>query len=383
MADLKTDAILREVCERGEVAPDVAAHVLGLTLDSIREHLLRGDQVDLEDFLRIQMVREPAKVVGDEDGRYRKIVPARHVLSIVPAGRLGEMVERSRIARVLFAAAKKDRFSEMFVEHFRKVGWTVDVVESGREFEERLREHAAYLTVIDSGFEEWRPCVENLKLDRRTNGVPVIVIHKRGVDPTRPDALSIRSDVDIVEPFDVHEFLKIADAALARHAEELAIFEHQASFVFPTRASEIERCYGVLERLFLSAGFGEEDGEALMAAAREAIQNAASHGNGDDESRNIVVEYLLDNEKATLVVRDEGDGFDHRSYVESGKGREALDALRQRIQQGLKGGLGLVLMLRCVDRVEFNDSGNEVVLTKRRGGPRKAVAAHTAAEAVG
>ena len=42
----------------------------------------------------------------------------------------------------------------------------------------------------------------------------------------------------------------------------------------------------------------------------------------------------------------------------------AVDAARSRIDQGRVGGLGIKLMLRCTDRLEYNDVGNMITLTK-------------------
>ena len=42
----------------------------------------------------------------------------------------------------------------------------------------------------------------------------------------------------------------------------------------------------------------------------------------------------------------------------------ARAAARERHEQGRPGGLGIMLMLRCVDRIEYNDIGNQITLTK-------------------
>ena len=42
-------------------------------------------------------------------------------------------------------------------------------------------------------------------------------------------------------------------------------------------------------------------------------------------------------------------------------------AARERYLAGGMGGLGIMLMIRCVDLVEYNDKGNRIILTKCRG----------------
>src|SRR5690606_7508422 len=117
-------------------------------------------------------------------------------------------------------------------------------------------------------------------------------------------------------------------------------------------------------RLFQASGLDEEGQVAMAAAFREAIMNAGSHGNKDNPERLIKVLYLLDKEKITVVVQDEGAGFDHESYTLRAQTKSAVDAARERHEQGRVGGLGIKLMMRCTDKLEYNDVGNMITLTK-------------------
>src|SRR4029077_19820897 len=92
--------------------------------------------------------------------------------------------------------------------------------------------------------------------------------------------------------------------------------------------------------------------------------NAAQHGNKYKRERNIEGQYLLDNEKITTVVKDQGGGFNHEQYVKGASPRDAISAARERHAQGRMVGLGIMLMLRCCDRLEYNQSGNQLTLTK-------------------
>jgi serine/threonine-protein kinase RsbW len=104
---------------------------------------------------------------------------------------------------------------------------------------------------------------------------------------------------------------------------------------------------------------------AAGAAFREAVANAVQHGNRDDEKKYVNALYLQDREKVTMVVRDEGPGFDHRHNLSRPSGREDIIAIaRERFEGGNPGGLGMILMSKCVDKVEYNAKGNEVTLQK-------------------
>ena len=77
------------------------------------------------------------------------------------------------------------------------------------------------------------------------------------------------------------------------------------------------------------------------------------------------VRYLLDSKNITSIVTDQGKGFDWRPYLDRGKGGDALGAARERHVEGKLGGLGIMLMMKCADKLEYNEVGNQVKLTKR------------------
>ena len=74
--------------------------------------------------------------------------------------------------------------------------------------------------------------------------------------------------------------------------------------------------------------------------------------------------YLVDQSKVTVTVEDEGEGFDTELYLTRGVEGDAVAVARERHQAGRVGGLGIMLMLKCVDNLEYNYAGNLVKLTK-------------------
>jgi serine/threonine-protein kinase RsbW len=174
----------------------------------------------------------------------------------------------------------------------------------------------------------------------------------------------VLGDEHLVEPFEVYTLLMLAESELARSSEEEIIFDQQVNFQFGTGEAKVEKANELGANLFKSSGLNEEGQVALSAAFREAIGNAAQHGNKDNETKLIKVLYLIDKEKITIVVQDEGEGFDHDSYTLRAETKTAVDAARSRHEQGRVGGLGIKLMMRCTDRLEYNDVGNMITLTK-------------------
>ncbi len=85
----------------------------------------------------------------------------------------------------------------------------------------------------------------------------------------------------------------------------------------------------------------------------EALANAMIYGNGRDPGKRVRVEVELDPERVSVVVRDEGDGFDP-AHVPDPTLPEYLEAT---------GGRGLFLIRSLMDAVDFNECGNCVRLT--------------------
>jgi anti-sigma regulatory factor (Ser/Thr protein kinase) len=112
------------------------------------------------------------------------------------------------------------------------------------------------------------------------------------------------------------------------------------------------------------SGLVEEEQVSLGAAFRETLANAAQHGNKHRRDKLLEVLYLLDKEKIIITITDSGFGFDWQKYVNINKGGNAIGRARQSQKEGRLGGLGIMLIMRCVDKLEYNDTGNVATLTK-------------------
>lgn len=121
-----------------------------------------------------------------------------------------------------------------------------------------------------------------------------------------------------------------------------------------TQVIEVEEA--IIEALS-QTGFSEEDAFAVRLSLDEALANAIKHGNGADPEKNVFIRFCFDDELITIVVRDEGPGFDF-SCVPNCTDDDRLE---------LPCGRGLLLMKSYMDRVLFNEKGNEITLIKGRG----------------
>lgn len=46
----------------------------------------------------------------------------------------------------------------------------------------------------------------------------------------------------------------------------------------------------------------------LLLVVQEAVSNSIIHGNNEDESKNVTIEYKIENEKIRFFLTDEGEG---------------------------------------------------------------------------
>jgi serine/threonine-protein kinase RsbW len=109
----------------------------------------------------------------------------------------------------------------------------------------------------------------------------------------------------------------------------------------------------------------EDDITSLYAAVKEGIDNAVVHGNRRNEELRVEVNFLVDNTKVTVLVEDQGKGFDWEYYLDRLDREDAFEEAKKRIvEEGMRGGLGILLMSRCVDRIHYAGFGNILRLEK-------------------
>lgn len=121
----------------------------------------------------------------------------------------------------------------------------------------------------------------------------------------------------------------------------------------------------------------------LRIALREMILNSIEHGNLDISydsktealesekyfefiaqrqkdprfcDKKVTIEYTLTSEKVVYVIRDDGEGFDHKKMID--------DALKTANEELLSHGRGIAMTRNAFDEVVYNDRGNEVRLIK-------------------
>jgi len=106
-------------------------------------------------------------------------------------------------------------------------------------------------------------------------------------------------------------------------------------------------------------GYSEDDVFAIRLALDEALTNAIHHGNCDDPSKQVTIEYHLDEQAVEITVCDEGCGFNPHGLADP-----THDANLERAN-----GRGVMLMRAYMSQIRFNEQGNCVTMTRKRDFP--------------
>lgn len=127
-----------------------------------------------------------------------------------------------------------------------------------------------------------------------------------------------------------------------------------------SRFDMLEMVQTVLSHLAGLSGFDEDAAHYVNVAVRESLVNAIRHGNGMDESKRVLVEFVLHPDQLEVGVLDQGAGFDPDSLPDPTAAENILKT----------SGRGIFFMRSFMDEVRYTfppKGGTLVTMIKRRG----------------
>ena len=231
----------------------------------------------------------------------------------------------------------------------------------GAEAIEKIKTRKIDLIITDL----MMPVMDGFELIQRTRqlnvNIPIAVISGHGEVKNVVNALSRGAYNFITKPFTIKEIENIVKRGL--RLREFSLGTH--------RLLEGIRNYSEMEipsypHLLPSATLyvirecqwrGLEDEASLSnisISVDELLNNALIHGNDLDETKKIYVKITFDNEKFTVSVEDEGNGFDYNHLLtEFSENAQTLPTKR-----------GLFIVNYLMDELSFNEKGNMVTMAK-------------------
>ena len=363
MKTLSTPELAQRVAQELSAPEATTRAVIDRAIEVMKKELQRGNRIELPHFISLH-VKTGQPVAAKSAVNSAVHLPPARLVQFDLDETLRKKIEGSGLYQLVLVVPRKNFFTGVMAARLSSVRSEVTVVEGEEKANEHLEKHMPDLIVLDMGLTDPSRVIEFVKKRKETSLTAIIRVFAEDEDPAVVKTVQCSADESIVEPFELTDLVKLTESELARFAEERNYFEHEMHFKVQSGEDNIERANDLVNHVLQQSGLPEDSGSALAVAFREALDNANRHGNKLSEKRNVDIQYLVDREKVTLAITDEGDGFDTEIYLSRGVSGNPVDAARERNLQGGAGGLGIMLMLKCVDKLEYNYAGNKITLTK-------------------
>ncbi len=301
--------------------------------------------------------------------RIGRIAPQAKARYVLP---LRASPAKAEPASVLLVVSRPDHFSDIvrrrLLDPRGRFFLVHTCVEARRSFDEMKPD----VVILDDRVRYAEEFLHWIKIQRGRGLVSVVKLYptRSALDEKRP--FKIWENDYLIEPFEIMELFLLAETELRRTTRSRGLVLHQAHFQLQGTPKNVKEAATLLDGLLSQSGLTPESRGIFHAALLEAMDNGIRHGNKKDPRRLLDVRFLLDPEKVTVTIEDEGDGFDFRSHLDRMNRLEAAEvALRER-RHGEGGGLGILMMVRASDRLDYDAKGRRVRLEKRRDAPETA-----------
>ncbi|MFN3192965.1 MAG: ATP-binding protein [Aureliella sp.] len=124
----------------------------------------------------------------------------------------------------------------------------------------------------------------------------------------------------------------------------------------PSSKDEGHKLVDELRTALTDEGWDGSDFFHVQMAAEEALINAITHGNKEDPTKTVELEFRVSDQTAFLRFKDQGEGFNPEDLPDP-TADENLDVIH---------GRGVFLIRELMSEIEYNESGNEVRMWKHR-----------------
>ncbi|HEY1860120.1 MAG TPA: response regulator [Gemmataceae bacterium] len=207
---------------------------------------------------------------------------------------------------------------------------------------------------------------EELKLDRETNLIPVVMVTARDQHQDKVHGLQVGANHYLTKPFTVEQLLGAIDEVFTwREDLERRGTAGEIHFQLQSDTQYLEELNHLLASLFLFSGLTQAQIRHLTTAVSEIGTNAIEWGHQKQVDRIVTVTYRIDPEKVTILVKDTGPGFNPANLPHAANPDDPTTHMMVREVLGLReGGFGILMARGLVDDLQYNETGNEVRLVK-------------------
>jgi CheY-like chemotaxis protein/anti-sigma regulatory factor (Ser/Thr protein kinase) len=258
--------------------------------------------------------------------------------------------------------------AELFTEILRRRGLDVTVLHEGGPAPAWMRDNQPDLVLLDlmlpdkSGY----AVCEEVKLDRRTNLIPIVMVTARAAHQDMVKGLAVGANEYVTKPFTLDQLNDAIDRALAWRAELCRCgAKGEIRFELKSEACFLEELNHMLANLFLYSGLPGDSIRQLTTAIREMGMNAIEWGHRKQGDLLVNITYRIDKDRVVIVIRDSGPGFNPDAVPHAADPEDPAKHMEVRDSLGLRvGGFGILMARGLVDELQYNETGNEVRLVK-------------------
>ncbi|MFH0911852.1 MAG: ATP-binding protein [Planctomycetota bacterium] len=265
---------------------------------------------------------------------------------------------------VLLVVTRIDPFTKVISRRLEDFGCTVRMASNFEEARKTAGGEAPDVVVLDASLGFGGALREWIKIRAHDQLTSLIVLYPEEEGPEKLSGLVVLEDDYLIEPYEIEDLHNLIQSEYARIVQERKHFRQAVKLRVPPNAESVVKAGDFLERISREARLAEKERFLLISAVREALDNSCRYGRSLRPENAILLEYDLNPGQVAVTVEDEGKGFDAAAYLGEGLEGDAVALVRRRVA-GQKGcGLGIMLMVRCADRVEYNPKGNAVRIVK-------------------
>jgi two-component system OmpR family response regulator len=256
----------------------------------------------------------------------------------------------------------------LLAEHLKRWGFQPTVLNEGRAAVPWVQANQPSVVLLDlllpdvDGFS----ICEELKLSPDTNLVPIIMVTALSGQEDRVKGLQVGANRYLTKPFTADE--------LSRAIQETLIWQEdlkrrgtsgEIRFQLQSDTTYLDELNSLLASLFHFSGLTPSEIKQLTTAVRELGTNAIEWGHRKQIDRIVTIDYRIDPKKITIIIKDQGSGFDPRNLPHAANTEDPVAHMMVRETLGLReGGFGILMSRGLVDELEYNETGNEVRLVK-------------------
>jgi len=271
-------------------------------------------------------------------------------------------------ASVVLLVPKETLFTDIVKMRLHGAKGKVHIVHTASEALDLIDKIRPEVLMLEDRVTDAEEFLQKVKVEKGRSLMSVIKIYPTG---TKTDSLRnfrIWENDYLVEPFEMMELFALAEAELRRIPKDRKNYLQQVHFRFRTDLPNMTRAFDLMTGLIAKVGLPPEQATALAAAYREGVDNAYRHGHARSEDKVVDTVFLLEPSQVSITIEDEGKGFDYKPHLARAKSLSPGEQAKLKRDAGQRGGLGIMLMARSTDSLEYLGKGNVARLVKKLTG---------------